>query len=156
MENVPSDAVTMKKHHHVENVHVEKGRLGLMVDGRRIQCELKELSPLLAAAKEEALNVFEVSPSGYGIHWPLINEDISIDGLLGIVHAPSSDRKGMSFACLKLSGKVWPHHFPTAIFPLAISAMIIRISLIAWGTLAPSATTAGITTSISTSATIIL
>ena len=83
----------MKKHHDVENVYVEKGRLSLMVDGRSIQCELRELSPLLAAAKEEAQNVFEVSPSGYGIHWPLIDEDISIDGLLGVVHTPSSDRK---------------------------------------------------------------
>ena len=31
---------------------------------------------------------FEISPSGYGIHWPLLDEDISIDGLLGIVHTP--------------------------------------------------------------------
>jgi hypothetical protein len=31
---------------------------------------------------------FEISSSGYGIHWPLLDEDISVDGLLGIVHAP--------------------------------------------------------------------
>jgi hypothetical protein len=93
MESVPSEAVTMKKHHHIENIRVENGMLSFMVDGRRIQRELKALSPLLAAAKEDAQNVFEVSPSGYGIHWPLIDEDISIDGLLGIVHTPSSDKK---------------------------------------------------------------
>jgi hypothetical protein len=83
----------MKKHHDVESVRVENGKLSLIVDGCQIQRELKYLSPLLAAAEEKAQSVFEVSPSGYGIHWPLIDEDISIDGLLGIVHAPSSDRK---------------------------------------------------------------
>jgi hypothetical protein len=33
---------------------------------------------------------YEVSPSGYGIHWPLVDEDLSIDGLLGIKHRPKS------------------------------------------------------------------
>jgi hypothetical protein len=31
--------------------------------------------------------VFERSPSGCGIQWPGGDEDISIDGLLSIVHA---------------------------------------------------------------------
>jgi len=35
----------------------------------------------------------EISPSGYGIYWPLIDEDLSIDGLLGIVHAPQWRKK---------------------------------------------------------------
>jgi hypothetical protein len=25
---------------------------------------------------------FEVSPSGYGIHWPELDEDLSIDGMI--------------------------------------------------------------------------
>jgi hypothetical protein len=28
-----------------------------------------------------------MSPSGYGIHWPLVDEDLSIDGLIGAIHA---------------------------------------------------------------------
>ena len=83
----------MKRYHHVESVHIEKGILNLIVDGNIIQRNLKELSPLLARANEEEQKEFEVSPSGYGIHWPLIDEDISIDGLLGIVHKPSTNRK---------------------------------------------------------------
>ncbi len=83
----------MKKHHQVESVHIKKGILRLIVDGKRIESDLKDVSPLLAAAKEEELKKFEISPSGYGIHWPLIDEDISIDGLLGIVHKPSTNRK---------------------------------------------------------------
>ncbi len=83
----------MKKHHQVESVHVEKGILHLIVDGNSIESELKDVSPLLATATEEELKEFKVSPSGYGIHWTLLDEDISIDGLLGIVHTPSTNRK---------------------------------------------------------------
>lgn len=83
----------MNEHHRVENVRVEKASLSLTVDGVHIYCELKDVSPLLAAATEEERSTFKVSPSGYGIHWPLVDEDLSIDGLLGIVHSPESDRK---------------------------------------------------------------
>ncbi len=65
---------------------VFKGVLSAVVDGKAISANLRELSPLLKAAPEVHLEVMEVSPSGYGIHWPLIDEDISVDGLLGIVH----------------------------------------------------------------------
>jgi hypothetical protein len=34
-----------------------------------------------------------MSPAGYGIHWPMIDEDISIDGLLGIVRTKDKKRK---------------------------------------------------------------
>ena len=93
MAGVPREAAEMKKYHHVEKVYVEKGVLSLTVDGINIQCDLKDVSPLLAGATDNQESTFEVSPSGYGIHWPLIDEDVSIDGLLGIVHSPQSDRK---------------------------------------------------------------
>ncbi|MGA1874120.1 MAG: DUF2442 domain-containing protein [bacterium] len=51
------------------------------------------MSPALKGASERERNTFEISPSGYGIHWPLIDEDISIDGLLGIAHNPKLKRK---------------------------------------------------------------
>jgi hypothetical protein len=28
---------------------------------------------------------FEISPSGYGIHWPDLDEDLSIDGMIKAV-----------------------------------------------------------------------
>lgn len=83
----------MKKHHQIESVKVKNGILSLIVDGNRIESDLKNISPILANAKEEELREFEVSPSGYGIHWPLIDEDISIDGLLGIAHSPDIKRR---------------------------------------------------------------
>ncbi|MQM29183.1 MAG: hypothetical protein CRU78_00955 [Candidatus Accumulibacter phosphatis] len=83
----------MKKHHEVDGIAIERGVLSLVVDGQRIQRDLKQISPALAAATEEAQKEFEVSPSGYGIHWTLIDEDISIDGLLGVAHHPTLSRR---------------------------------------------------------------
>jgi hypothetical protein len=64
-----------------------------IVDGQALSVDLRELSPLMKAASETDLETFEVSPSGYGIHWPLVDEDISFDGLLGIVHQPTQVKK---------------------------------------------------------------
>ena len=93
MDRIPSKAVIMQKHHQVENVKIENGILSLLVDGNKIESDLKAISPLLANAKEAELREFEISPSGYGIHWPLLDEDVSIDGLLGIVHRPNTERR---------------------------------------------------------------
>ena len=43
---------------------------------------MKEISEKLSRASEVERNNFQISPSGYGIHWPLIDEDLSIHGLL--------------------------------------------------------------------------
>jgi len=40
-----------------------------------------ECSPRLAASPEERACA-ELSPGGYGIHWPLLDEDMSINGLV--------------------------------------------------------------------------
>jgi hypothetical protein len=93
MAGLPGKAAEVNKHHQVENVSIESGMLSLVVDGKRIQRELKAVSPLLAAASEEEQQGFRVSPSGYGIHWPLLDEDISIDGLLGIAHTVNLIRR---------------------------------------------------------------
>lgn len=79
----------MGNYHDVKEVVIEEGRLHLAVDGRRLSFPLAELSTRLASSTREQQQVFEVSPSGYGIHWPLLDEDLSIDGLLGLRHQPS-------------------------------------------------------------------
>jgi hypothetical protein len=38
--------------------------------------------PRLRGASQDKLNHFEISPSGYGIHWPDLDEDISIKSFL--------------------------------------------------------------------------
>jgi hypothetical protein len=43
---------------------------------------IKELSNLLANASDIQLSQYTISPSKYGIHWQLLDEDISIQALL--------------------------------------------------------------------------
>ncbi len=81
------------KAHEVEEVRIEEDKLVLVVDGMHKEYPIAEISDRLEEATEEQRKTFEVSPSGYGIHWPLIDEDLSIDGLLGIVHQPSQKSK---------------------------------------------------------------
>jgi hypothetical protein len=50
-----------------------------LADGRDIRFPVRE-NPRLSAATHEALNQIEISP--FGLHWPLLDEDLSIAGLL--------------------------------------------------------------------------
>ena len=83
----------MKKYHDISDPKFEDGFLVITVDGEPKRFQINKISPVLEKASKEERNNFEFSPSGYGIHWPLLGEDISIDGLLGIVHAPQWKKK---------------------------------------------------------------
>jgi len=83
----------MKSYHRLENLRFQGDWLLLTIDGEERKYDLREISPALAAASEEKRNKFEISPSGYGIHWPTLDEDLSIDGLLGIIHSPGFRKK---------------------------------------------------------------
>ena len=78
----------MKQYHDVADVHFEDNILHVTIDGRARMFDIHEISQVLLNAPEKDRLTFEISPSGYGIHWPLLDEDLSIDGLLGIVHTP--------------------------------------------------------------------
>ena len=78
------------KFHTVEKISFAGGMMILDVDSRRVEVDLQKVSPKLSAASPEQRVHYEVSPSGYGIHWPELDEDLSIDGLLGIQHFPKS------------------------------------------------------------------
>ena len=83
----------MKKYHHISSLEFKGDLLILSIDGKKKKFILKEISSSLEKATDEERNTFDISPSGYGIHWPLLDEDISIDGLLGIIHTPELKRK---------------------------------------------------------------
>jgi len=72
----------VKKYHNVANVHFEKHHLLVRVDGRDYRIDLRQHSKKLASTDERTKMNFELSPSGYGIHWPELNEDLSIDGMI--------------------------------------------------------------------------
>lgn len=82
----------MKKYHEVENIVITEGVLTLLIDGKEHSFALAEISQKLAEATSAGRAAYEISPSGYGIHWPLLDEDLSIDGLLGIKHHPQTGR----------------------------------------------------------------
>jgi len=70
------------------------------IDGEKKKFKVKEISSALDRAAENERNTYEISASGYGIHWPLIDEDIAIDGLLGIIH--KRERVHSIFNCINI------------------------------------------------------
>ena len=43
-------------------------------------------SPRLARATQQQRTHLSLSPSGYGVHWPMIDEDLTIKGLIRTRH----------------------------------------------------------------------
>ena len=77
----------MNKAHEVQKVVIDGALLFLKVDGKEYKINIAEQSDRLSRATQEQKEKFEISPAGYGIHWPDIDEDLSIDGLIGIKHS---------------------------------------------------------------------
>jgi len=96
----------MKKHHEIGDVRFEDDILVITIDHQTKRFPLGAVSQSLLRASEEERQSFEISPSGYGIHWPLLDEDISVDGLLDISHVP----RGMVKAERHNAGSESIHH----------------------------------------------
>lgn len=79
----------MSRSHYVQSIVFTNDEMVLNVDGATHRFDLGTVSQRLFKASQAERERCEISPSGYGIHWPLIDEDLSIDGLLGVAHAPS-------------------------------------------------------------------
>jgi Protein of unknown function (DUF2442) len=77
----------MDKAHEVQSIAFVGPTMTLLVDGRKHEVNVVDCSERLAAATQDQRETFEVSPSGYGIHWPEIDEDLSFDGLIGVRHS---------------------------------------------------------------------
>jgi hypothetical protein len=68
--------------HTIQDIAFDKDSMSLTIDGKLIKVMLDKVSSKLKAANEFQRQFFKVSPSGYGIHWPLLDEDLSVDALL--------------------------------------------------------------------------
>lgn len=66
----------------LEQVQLFSPWLIIKANGKEYKFNIRDISPRLAIATEEELKDFEVTPSGYGIHWERVDEDISITSLL--------------------------------------------------------------------------
>jgi hypothetical protein len=72
----------MEKAFNISDIRFENENLVIMVDNQLVKLELSDISDKLANATEQERMDFKISPSGYGIHWRLLDEDLSINGLL--------------------------------------------------------------------------
>lgn len=72
---VPTSAVATSVEFDDEMMHVG------LTDGRIISVPIVWFSSLRDATKSERAN-YEISPAGIGIHWPDLDEDLSIAGLM--------------------------------------------------------------------------
>ncbi|MBX9781873.1 MAG: DUF2442 domain-containing protein [Chitinophagaceae bacterium] len=68
--------------HNIEAISFEQDLICLIIDGQVIKLPLSKVSKKLELANDIQRNLYTISPSGYGIHWPLIDEDLSVDSLL--------------------------------------------------------------------------
>lgn len=79
----------MDKAHNIQKVFFDGTIMYLTVDGKDYQIDVAAESPRLANATQKQRENFEISPAGYGIHWPDLDEDLAIDGLIGVKHQPA-------------------------------------------------------------------
>lgn len=68
--------------HNIEGIRFDNDYLILIIDGTELKAPLDKVSEKLKTANEIQRAFYKISPSGYGIHWPLIDEDLSVDALL--------------------------------------------------------------------------
>lgn len=74
----------MNKVYNISDIHFDNDYLIINVDNSILKVKISEASNKLAKASEVDKNDFKISPSGYGIHWSRLDEDLSINGLLKI------------------------------------------------------------------------
>lgn len=66
----------------IQSVTFSEEKLLITVNEIDYSFNLKDISIKLLNATKEERNQFEISPANYGINWPLIDEDLSIKGLI--------------------------------------------------------------------------
>lgn len=76
----------MNKIHNIQEIKFKGDLLTLKVDGKLFEIDIRTQSKKLANSTDSQKNNYKISPAGYGIHWPELDEDLSIDGLIGIKH----------------------------------------------------------------------
>ncbi len=81
------------KHHQIQKVAFSGEMLQLTVDDKEYSFDLKSISKALFKANASKRNSFEFDSFGYGIHWPELDEDLSIDGLIQSQHAIDNTKK---------------------------------------------------------------
>lgn len=79
----------MKLIYKVQKISFSGSQMKIKVDGKDFIFNLTKVSKRLLKASKKERETYKVSPSGYGVHWPFIDEDLSVDALLNPKKYPS-------------------------------------------------------------------
>lgn len=79
----------MSKQHEAQRLDFDDQQIYLTVDGQTYEIPIVQASSRLANATHAERCLYQIAPSGYGIHWFAIDEDLSINGLLKLATAKS-------------------------------------------------------------------
>ena len=66
----------------IESIIFKQNSMIIYINGIEHFFELDKVSSKLLNATSIERNEYQISPANYGIHWPLIDEDLSIKKLL--------------------------------------------------------------------------
>jgi hypothetical protein len=72
----------MEKMPNIESITFKQNSMIIHINGIEHFFELDKVSSKLLNATSIERNEYQISPANYGIHWPLIDEDLSIKKLL--------------------------------------------------------------------------
>jgi len=77
----------MDKIYNISDIQFDHDYLIIKVDNSILKVRISDASNKLAKASDLDRNDYKVSPSGYGIHWNRLDEDLSINGLLKLARS---------------------------------------------------------------------
>jgi hypothetical protein len=72
----------MEKLYNIHSIRFSKEEMIIIIDHQQYNINLRQVSSRLLNASDEERNNYEFSPLNYGIHWPLIDEDLAINTLI--------------------------------------------------------------------------
>jgi hypothetical protein len=72
----------MEKLFEISHVTLKDHQLSFKVNGTSVACDLARMSEVLARASKEQVANMIVDPVGVGFHWPALDEDLSVNGIL--------------------------------------------------------------------------
>jgi len=75
----------MDKIYNIQEIRFDKEFLFIRIDNKSYKIRIRDISLKLTAATDKERLAYTVSPSGYGLHWPAIDEDLSISGILKVI-----------------------------------------------------------------------
>jgi len=82
MNGKHSGASKMDKQYNISNIDFSGEWMILSVNEETFEIPIVQVSKKLAQATDIERRMYRISPSGYGIHWYAIDEDLTTKGLI--------------------------------------------------------------------------